>query len=245
MLLRRLTAHVRDQNWFAVALDLVVVVVGLFIGLQIDTWWEGQKDARLESAYLAEIREDFESNRANLEGQIRETERIISDMISLHAQSLRPDPGISVPELNTRFASIHSMPTFVLVKRAYENLTGSGDLSLLASRPLKNALAEYYAAAELVAVVQATHEMELVQTFQPYVIDNLDYAAVSPSASLTYGLVDDFPLTAAGDAARILEVIDTQQFRNVVVQKWVISTDLLDQFRGMLKLTDEVLQLLE
>lgn len=245
MLLRRLMAHVRDQNWFAVGLDLLVVVVGLFIGLQIDTWWEGQKEARFESVYLTEIQEDFEANRSSLEEQIRSTERTISDMVTLHAQSLLPEPSLSFSELNTRFISIHNMPSFILVTRAYDNLTGSGDLKLLSSRPLKNALAEYYAAAELAAVVQATHEMELVQTFQPYVIDNLDYTAVRPTEWITYDLVNDFPLAASGEEARILDVLDTRQFRNVVVQKWVISVDLLDQFRGMLERTNEVLAMLE
>lgn len=245
MLLRRLTEHVRGQNWLAIALDLLVVIVGLFIGLQIDTWWEGQKEARFESVYLTEIQEDFEANRSSLEEQIRSTERTISDMVTLHAQSLLPEPSLSFSELNTRFTSIHNMPSFILVTRAYDNLTGSGDLKLLSSRPLKNALAEYYAAAELAAVVQATHEMELVQTFQPYVIDNLDYTAVRPTEWITYDLVNDFPLAASGEEARILDVLDTRQFRNVVVQKWVISVDLLDQFRGMLERTNEVLAMLE
>jgi hypothetical protein len=245
MLLRRLTEHVSDQNWFAVSLDLLVVVVGLFIGLQIDTWWEGQKEAQYESVYLMEIREDFEANRSSLEEQIRVTEQTIGDMISLHAQSLLPAPSFSISELNTRFTSIHNMPTFVLVTRTYDNLIGSGDLKLIGSRPLKNALAKYYAAAELAAVVQATHEMELVQTFQPYIIDNLDYTAISPTEWGTYDLVSDFPLTASNEEARILDVLDTRQFRNVVVQKWVISVDLLDQFRGMLKVTDELLLMLE
>lgn len=245
MLLRRLTEHVRGQNWLAIALDLLVVIVGLFIGLQIDTWWEGQKEAQFESVYLTEIQEDFEANRSSLEEQIRSTERTISDMVTLHAQSLLPEPSLSFSELNTRFTSIHNMPSFILVTRAYDNLTGSGDLKLLSSRPLKNALAEYYAAAELAAVVQATHEMELVQTFQPYVIDNLDYTAVRPTEWITYDLVNDFPLAASGEEARILDVLDTRQFRNVVVQKWVISVDLLDQFRGMLERTNEVLAMLE
>jgi len=239
MLLRRLMAHVRGENWFAVVLDLLVVVVGLFIGLQIDTWWEGQKEARVESAYLMEIQEDFEANRSSLDEQIGVAEQTISDMITLHAQSSLPEPSLSFSELNARFISINNMPTFVLATRAYDNLTGSGDLKLLRSRPLKNALAEYYAAAELTAVVQATHEMELVHTFQPYIIENLDYAAVKRD------LVNDFPLEAPGDEARILEELATQQFRNTVVQKWVITTDLLNQFRGMLERTNEVLALLE
>jgi len=239
MLLRRLMAHVRGENWFAVALDLVVVILGLFIGLQIDTWWEEQKEAQFESVYLTEIQEDFDANRSSLEEQIRVAEQVINDMIILHTQSLLPEPSLSVQELNARFASINQMPTFAITTRAYDNLTGSGDLKLLRNRSLKNALAEYYAKAQVTAVVQATHEMELVQTFQPYIIENLDYAAVKRD------LVDDFPLGAPGDEARILEELRVRQFQNIVVQKWVITTDLLDQFRAMLERTNKVLAMLE
>ncbi len=246
MLLRRISAHIRGENWSTVVLDLLVVVVGLFLGLQIDTWWEGQKEARMESTYLQEIREDFELNKSSLHEQISRAEHIIRDMIVLHEQSTLVEPSLSIVELNEKFSSIHHMPAFVIATRAYVNLTGSGDLKLLRNRRLKNLLAAYYAAADLTAIVQSTHEMELVQTFQPYIIDNLDYAAVKPSNNwLAYDLVDDFPLTASSEEAQILDVLDTRQFRNVVVQKWLISTDLLDQFRYMGKLTDEVLQMLE
>ena len=234
MLLRRISAHIRGENWSAVVLDLLVVVVGLFLGLQIDTWWEGQKEARIESTYLQEIREDFELNKSSLHEQIRRAEHIIRSMIVLHEQSTLVEPSLSIVELNEKFSSIHHMPAFVIATRAYVNLTGSGDLKLLRNRRLKNLLAAYYAAADLTAIVQSTHEMELVQTFQPYIIDNLDYAAVKPSDWLVYDLIDDFLLTTSSEEARILDVLETRQFRNVVVQKWVISTDLLDQFRGML-----------
>jgi hypothetical protein len=38
MILRRLTKHVKDQNWFAVALDFIIVVAGVFLGIQIGNW---------------------------------------------------------------------------------------------------------------------------------------------------------------------------------------------------------------
>jgi len=34
MLLRRLAVHVKTQNWFAVWLDFVIVVIGVFLGFQ-------------------------------------------------------------------------------------------------------------------------------------------------------------------------------------------------------------------
>ena len=35
MLLRRITEHFRQQNWTAIAIDFVIVVVGVFIGIQV------------------------------------------------------------------------------------------------------------------------------------------------------------------------------------------------------------------
>ena len=38
MLLRRITKHVKDQNWFAVALDFVIVVIGVGVALAAGEW---------------------------------------------------------------------------------------------------------------------------------------------------------------------------------------------------------------
>jgi len=43
MLLRSISKHVKDQNWFAVGVDFFIVVVGLFIGIQMANWNETRK----------------------------------------------------------------------------------------------------------------------------------------------------------------------------------------------------------
>lgn len=43
MLLRRIIEHVKAQNWTAIAIDFVIVVVGVFIGIQVSNW----NDARV------------------------------------------------------------------------------------------------------------------------------------------------------------------------------------------------------
>ena len=87
MLFRRISAHVRAQSWFAVLIDFLVVVVGLFIGLQIDTWWENRKELAMEQVYLAELLEDFQGNEAKLSESISGLERIIEAMVLLLEQS--------------------------------------------------------------------------------------------------------------------------------------------------------------
>ena len=59
MLLRRITEHVKAQNWTAIALDFVIVVVGIFVGLQIDNWNKDRKDRVDEVIFLKALHEDL------------------------------------------------------------------------------------------------------------------------------------------------------------------------------------------
>jgi len=61
MILRRLTKHVKDQNWFAVGLDFLIVVFGVFIGLQVQNWTNEQGRRQLESRYTERLHEEVVS----------------------------------------------------------------------------------------------------------------------------------------------------------------------------------------
>ncbi len=52
MILRRISAPVKDQNWFAVGVDFVIVVIGVFIGIQVSDWNASREDRSNETLYL-------------------------------------------------------------------------------------------------------------------------------------------------------------------------------------------------
>jgi len=60
MILRRLVDAVRDQNWVSVVLELAIVVVGIFIGLQVDDWnqrrLERENDQRALVLFVDELK---------------------------------------------------------------------------------------------------------------------------------------------------------------------------------------------
>ena len=58
MLLRSITKHVRDQNWFAVALDFFIVVAGILIAFQISNWNEARQQKDSERDYLERLHSD-------------------------------------------------------------------------------------------------------------------------------------------------------------------------------------------
>ena len=60
MILRRITKHVKDQNWFAVGLDFLIVVIGVFIGLQVNTWNEARQDRVVAAQFELSLTADAE-----------------------------------------------------------------------------------------------------------------------------------------------------------------------------------------
>ena len=59
MILRRITKHVKDQNWFAVVLDFFIVVAGVFIGLQVSNWNDARAIRISESDFLGRLHDDI------------------------------------------------------------------------------------------------------------------------------------------------------------------------------------------
>nr|WP_298931330.1 hypothetical protein [uncultured Erythrobacter sp.] len=59
MILRRITKHVREQNWTAIAIDFVIVVTGVFLGIQLGNWNAERADARDQQALLVQVHNDL------------------------------------------------------------------------------------------------------------------------------------------------------------------------------------------
>jgi hypothetical protein len=87
MIFRRISQHVREQNWFAVGIDFVIVVVGVFVGLQVQQWTEAQRQGRLERFYterlhaevvsLMSIRETLVSMRSQMDTGLSSATRVL------------------------------------------------------------------------------------------------------------------------------------------------------------------------
>ena len=58
MILRRITEHVKAQNWTAIAIEFVLLVAGVFLGIQVANWNEerqfrGQERELLHAEFAA------------------------------------------------------------------------------------------------------------------------------------------------------------------------------------------------
>ncbi len=70
MLMRRIREHVSAHNWFAVGIDLVIVVLGVFLGTQVSNWNAERLAHEAGDTYRARIVRDLENNQADLASRV-------------------------------------------------------------------------------------------------------------------------------------------------------------------------------
>lgn len=145
MILRRVAEHVKAQNWFAVALDLLIVVVGVFIGIEVANWNEARQDRQEERRYYGQLMVDLKSDLETLAGTGRradlfdEAAQLVIDRLNGNAS-----PGATPGRLA---AAIH-YAGYIYIPHAsrgtYDELISTGNLGLLRNSDLKSQIAHYY-----------------------------------------------------------------------------------------------------
>lgn len=106
MLLRRITKHVKDQNWFAVGIDFVIVVIGVFIGLQVANWNDALSDAQKEQQVLLELLDDLQQDSLALISAAQAAQvSVDAANIVLEQANLDPVTRIYFPVQNVQVSS--------------------------------------------------------------------------------------------------------------------------------------------
>jgi len=145
MILRRFTDALRRQDWFTVTIETLMVVLGVFLGLQVNSWNEARADAERSREYLSRIRAELVSDMTQLERhrglwQVGANEGYVA--ISYAETGARG--GATDWEILRAF--LHASQSFQLsfVDTTYSELLSAGELRLIPDADLRSALADYY-----------------------------------------------------------------------------------------------------
>lgn len=163
MLLRRLARHFKQQEWTALFLDFVVVVVGILLALQITEWNDARQDRLREHGYLVRIGDELDQSIRDIEASLalaRERQQTGQFLIQSIGQPalVRAEPARFLTALHkgayTYSAEIRS--------HTFDEIKAVGDLDVLRDKPLLLELTEFFTSVRESA--QWNYLRELKQT---------------------------------------------------------------------------------
>lgn len=143
MILRRITQHVREQNWTAIAIDFVIVVTGVFIGIQLGNWNDARRAQLEEAALLDRLAVDFQALEPVIEELVafsRTTYESTAAVIEALRRDAEPSDTTAFRFALARANWVQSVPQ---IAPTYAELVNSGALSDIKDVDLRRALTQY------------------------------------------------------------------------------------------------------
>jgi hypothetical protein len=128
-----------------VAIELLVVVIGLFLALQLDRWREDRADRRQEQVYVGRLIADLAVDIPSIELAI-DLQPLRLEMVDLLIEvAQRPQAAVEAAAffLGSVVQSAYTY-TPTLTSHTFVNLRTTGDLRLIRDEEVKQSLFRYY-----------------------------------------------------------------------------------------------------
>jgi hypothetical protein len=185
MILRRFSKHVTDQNWFAVGLDVLVVITGIFIGMQITEWNETRKSKEVTQSYYMRLLKDLRTEEALRSGRINYLDETIKHgEIVLDGLSIAN--GDRHPQFLHHLYQASQLWPYMPHRATYDEMLSGNIALIITDTELRTKLANYFVRINEQMYIQNERtayrgkiRQHLLHPIQSYIRDNCNETAVN------------------------------------------------------------------
>ena len=145
-ILRRFSSRLRQHDWTAVFIELAIVMVGVFLGIEAANWNQARLDRGEERRVYRQLIEDLRADQHTLQvaiGRSRRHDRAAEHVLAALRSDRVPGSDAAAFAVDVHKAGFLYLPR--PARRTYDELVGTGSLRLLRDETAKEAIAGYYA----------------------------------------------------------------------------------------------------
>jgi hypothetical protein len=143
MVIRRIREHVADHNWFAVAIDLGIVVLGVLIATQVSNWNEARLESRQGQSYRARLADELDFNtrqhRAQEAYYINVRNHGMAALGALRSGQIADPPQFLINAY--QLTQIDPAPAKSYI---YNEMVSAGHVSRIGNERVQEAASDYY-----------------------------------------------------------------------------------------------------
>ncbi|WP_097055396.1 DUF6090 family protein [Salinimicrobium sediminis] len=204
--------------------EILLVVIGILIALQINSWNQDRQNRRQEQQILSQLLKEYRSNLSQIKDKIEIRNEVLnSSFILLQYKKLDP-ATISVDSLDAHLFRISIRPTFDPELSVSNELINSGKLYLLQNLELRNKVSAFSSSLselkeEEMAIFNLTEERLIPFLTEHYQVGRMMMVLLDDDelrAKLTMGSLKKYEnmktLVPAADFRPLLEHPDFEDY---------------------------------
>jgi hypothetical protein len=257
MILRRLSQSLKQQNWTAIWIEFILLVAGVFLGIQVSNWNQERETAKKAAVFTERLRNDlrvevwrFMALHLYYRDVVENAQLTLGDLEGSHR--LSNDALLIAAYRATQYSE------FIQYRATYDELTSTGNIGLVADPKLRRMANEVYSTALYSNVKNEGINSRYRVAFRILVPVSAQLAVATlvgdrPSRLLDYKSIElplNYPCKTGLPAAQV-DAIAAQlradpelagllnlRIANIfsAINVWVMSTEVVD---GMRALKDE------
>ena len=125
--------------------EILLVVIGILIALQINNWNESRKLNRLKNVYITRLIQDIEQDTVKINyvvSEIEKNQKTINDFISLI--NSETNQYVLDTVITNYFSRGWIISEFIPTTNTYKDLSQTGNMKIIKNGELSNKIIEYY-----------------------------------------------------------------------------------------------------
>ena len=191
--------------------EVVLVVLGILIALQIDTWNENKKTSNIEQQYLLALKEEFEFNKVELTRVLKNNQGCTDNALIISDHTGPENPEISNEEFeNLAISAFSSEVHYNPNQGVLDEIFSSGKLGIFNNDELKFALSSWSAVLDRALWQERTHELLRVQIVEMIRISG-------NIRTITYVWGEQYSIKPSKFKRGNLQLLNSEEYDNRVV----------------------------
>jgi len=220
--------------------EILLVVIGILIALQINNWNEDLKTRNKELTYLENIKTDLLLNVSELQEFVKARDSCIVSCNRI-IDYYEGDLELDLADFN--FHSLNLMIWYPLNQHdnTYKELLNSGNLTILSNKKIKNDLQDMQVDFKNIAFIEG----EMQQDYESYLYDiYFSTADLNTNLKIFEAQIDSNMISDATKLSEqeILNLLKNIKFKNGVTLSKYNSNLLISEYTEMIKNTHDIVK---
>jgi hypothetical protein len=222
LVVRRIIESFTSRNFSIFAVELFIVIVGVFIGIQVSNWNDARLDQIRAHAYLERILADLNADISNYRDRLEFWESVSRyGSVGLEYANSGSMEGLSKWDVLLAFFQASQLAEFYTTRSTYDELKSGGELGLITNLELREALAHYYTSADNPVLSERPAYREHIRGLIPLYVQNYIWEECYWSNGGNQRLLDCESPLEPDEAAKLIEVISRDEQLIFEMRYWM------------------------